>query len=148
MLTSVEIARMSSADRMGEAMRLSLPHVPAGARTVVESMLTPETLTIVTGTLAVWAGAHCFGAGEIVDLILLGQVLSHSVLPCSRDRVSCTTSRPVRLKHAPRPTWNEPAAILLKRSHCSGYLRFKGYCCAGKGGLSCRAVYVHEFVQG
>jgi hypothetical protein len=57
---------------MGEAMRLSLPHVPAGTRTVVESMLTPETLTIVTGTLAVWAGSHFFGVGEIVDLILLG----------------------------------------------------------------------------
>ncbi|BBA35653.1 uncharacterized protein sS8_3716 [Methylocaldum marinum] len=72
MLTSTEIARMSPTDRMGEAMRLSLPHVPAGARTVVESMLTPETLTIVTGTLAVWAGSHFFGVGEIVDLILLG----------------------------------------------------------------------------
>lgn len=72
MSTTAEIARMSPADKLGEAMRRSLPYIPAGARSIVESLLRPETLAIVTGTLVVWAGSHFFGIGEIVDVILLG----------------------------------------------------------------------------
>jgi hypothetical protein len=72
MATSTEIARMSPADKIGEAMRRSLPHLPAEARTIVESMLKPETLAIIAGTLVVWAGSHFFGVGEIVDVLLLG----------------------------------------------------------------------------
>jgi len=52
-------------------MRRSLPHLPARAISIVESMLEPETLTIIAGTLIVWAGSHFFGIGEIVDAILL-----------------------------------------------------------------------------
>ena len=71
MVTNVEIARMSTADKIGEAMRRSLPHLPAEARGIVESLLKPETLAIIAGTLIVWAGSHFFGVGEIVDIILL-----------------------------------------------------------------------------
>ncbi len=67
-----EIARMSSADKIAEAMRRSLPHLPAEGRTVVEALLKPETLAIIAGTLVVWAGSHFLGVGEIVDVVLLG----------------------------------------------------------------------------
>ena len=70
MMTAAEIARLSSTDKIGEAMR-SLPHIPAGARAVVESLLQPQTLAIIAGTLVVWAGSHFFGVGEIVDVIIL-----------------------------------------------------------------------------
>jgi hypothetical protein len=72
MSATTSIARMSSADKIGEGIRRSLPHIPAGARAMVESMLKPQTLVIITGTLVVWAGSHAFGIGEIVDVILLG----------------------------------------------------------------------------
>jgi hypothetical protein len=72
MLTNIEIARMSSADKIGETMRRSLPHIPADARAIINSLLRPETLAIIAGTLVVWAGSHAFGIGEIVDIILLG----------------------------------------------------------------------------
>ena len=72
MLSSMDIAQMSSADKIAEAMRRSLPHLPAEARSVVESMLRPATLAIIAGTLVVWAGSHFFGVGEVVDAILLG----------------------------------------------------------------------------
>jgi hypothetical protein len=72
MLTNIEIARMSSADKIGEAMRRSLPHIPADARAIVNSLLKPQTLAIIAGTLVVWTGSHAFGVGEIVDIILLG----------------------------------------------------------------------------
>ncbi len=66
-----DVFRMSSTEKIGEAMRRSLPLLPAEAVGVVKSMLQPTTLAIVAGTLVVWAGSHFFGAGEIVDLILL-----------------------------------------------------------------------------
>jgi hypothetical protein len=65
------IARMTAADKIGEAMRRSLPHLPAQARSIVESMLTPVSLALIAGTLVVWAGSHFVGVGEIVDIILL-----------------------------------------------------------------------------
>lgn len=70
-MTDAEIARLSSTDKIGEAMRRSLPHIPVGARAIVESLLQPQTLAIIAGTLVVWAGSHFFGVGEIVDVILL-----------------------------------------------------------------------------
>jgi hypothetical protein len=72
MLTATQIARMSSTDKIGEAMQRSLPLIPADARAIVETMLKPQTLAIIAGTLVVWAGSHFFGVGEIVDIILLG----------------------------------------------------------------------------
>jgi hypothetical protein len=72
MVSATGIAHMSPTDRIGEAMRRSLPHLPAEARGFVEAMLKPETLAIIGGTLVVWAGSHFFGIGEIVDTILLG----------------------------------------------------------------------------
>ena len=71
MLTDAQIAVMSNVDRIGEAMRRSLPHLPDDAKRVVEAMLQPETLAIIAGTLVLWAGSHFFGIGEIVDVILL-----------------------------------------------------------------------------
>jgi hypothetical protein len=71
-MSDVAVLRMSRADKLAEAMRRSLPHLPLEARHVVEGMLRPETLAIISGTLAIWAGSHFFGVGEIVDIILLG----------------------------------------------------------------------------
>jgi hypothetical protein len=62
---------MSAQDKIGEAIRRSLPMLPAEARQQVQAMLSPESLAIVAGTLIVWAGSHFFGVGEIIDIILL-----------------------------------------------------------------------------
>jgi hypothetical protein len=66
-----DVRNMSAQDKIGEAMRRSLPLLPAEARDQVAAMLTPTSLAIVAGTLIVWAGSHFFGVGEIVDVILL-----------------------------------------------------------------------------
>ena len=65
------IARMTFNEKVGEAMERSLPYLPENAREIVRSLTKPETLAIIGGTLAVWAGSHFFGVGEIVDVILL-----------------------------------------------------------------------------
>jgi hypothetical protein len=66
------IIGMSSGQRIGEAMKRSLPELLPEARREVEAMLTPASLTVITAGLVVWAGSHLFGAGEIMDVILLG----------------------------------------------------------------------------
>lgn len=70
-MIDTDVARMPGVDKVGEAMRRSLPHLPSEARATVQSMLRPESLAIVAGTVVVWAGSHFFGVGEIVDVILL-----------------------------------------------------------------------------
>lgn len=37
----------------------------------METLLSPQSLAVVTGTLVVWAASHFLGVGEIVDIILL-----------------------------------------------------------------------------
>jgi hypothetical protein len=65
------VQTMSAQDKIGDAIRRSLPMLPGEAREQVLAMLSPESLAIVAGTLVVWAGSHFFGVGEIVDIILL-----------------------------------------------------------------------------
>ncbi|MET3495139.1 hypothetical protein [Variovorax boronicumulans] len=68
---SMSVGNLSATDRVGEAMRRSLPLLSGDARKTVEAMLEPAALAIVAGTLVVWAGSHFFGVGEVVDVILL-----------------------------------------------------------------------------
>lgn len=63
---------MSKIERIAEALRRSIPHLPAEGKAMVESMLDPTMLTLIGGTLLVWIGSHAFGVGEFVDLVLLG----------------------------------------------------------------------------
>jgi hypothetical protein len=72
MASADEIARMSKLERIAEALRRSIAHLPAEGRAMVESMLDPTSLALIGGTLVVWIGSHAFGIGEFVDLVLLG----------------------------------------------------------------------------
>lgn len=71
MATTTPVGTWSSAQKVGEALRRSLPHLPAHLRGQVEMLLTPEALAMITGVLVVWAGAHFTGVGEVADLVLL-----------------------------------------------------------------------------
>lgn len=71
-MTDAEVSRLSAADKIAEALRRSLPHLPAEARYIVEGLLQPGTIAMVTATIVIWAGSHFVGVGEIVDLILVG----------------------------------------------------------------------------
>ncbi len=66
-----DLRTMSTEQKTGEAMRRSIPLLPAEAQEQVRQMLTPTALAIIAGTIVVWAGSHFFGIGEIVDVILL-----------------------------------------------------------------------------
>jgi hypothetical protein len=70
----VNVAMMSTQDKVAEAVRRSQPHLPAAAYQQLEALISPTNIAIFSGTLVVWAGSHFFGVGEIVDvgLLLLG----------------------------------------------------------------------------
>jgi hypothetical protein len=79
---------MSAQERIGEALRRSLPLLPGAARDVVESLLSPESLAIIAASMVFWAGSHLVGIGELVDLLLLaagGVLLGKSILDVAED---------------------------------------------------------------
>ena len=88
-------AHMSAQEKIAEAIRRSLPMLPAETRQQVEAMLSPTSLAIITGTLIVWAGSHLVGVGEIVDIILLVTgfaILGLSVVSGAQELYSFATT--------------------------------------------------------
>jgi len=68
---SKPMAQMTNAEKIGEAIRRSIPMLPADVREEVEALLTPQSLAIMSGVLMLWVVSHFFGIGEIADVILI-----------------------------------------------------------------------------
>jgi hypothetical protein len=67
----VSVASWSTADKIAGAIRRSLHHMPAEAAAKICGLLSPTTLAILAGTLALWAGSHAIGIGEAIDVLVL-----------------------------------------------------------------------------
>ncbi len=65
-----DVAAMSFQERLGAALRRSLPHLAPEARRAVEDILNPTTLAVVAGVLVAWVASHAFGVGEAIDIVL------------------------------------------------------------------------------
>ncbi|QDV32711.1 anthrax toxin-like adenylyl cyclase domain-containing protein [Tautonia plasticadhaerens] len=65
------VDRMAIEDRFQEVLTRTVPLLPEGIRGEFAAMITPASLAIMAGVLAVWAGSHYFGVGFVVDAILL-----------------------------------------------------------------------------
>lgn len=63
--------QMTMEQRLAEAIRRSLPHMPGTLATEVAQLFTPEAMALMTGVVAAWAASHFFGVGQIADVILL-----------------------------------------------------------------------------
>jgi hypothetical protein len=94
LMTDADVARFTASERVAEAVRRSVSHLPANAKGVVEAMLEPQNVAIVAGTLTAWAGSHFFGIGEVVDVALLTVGLAGLASPCSRAPLPSVTSQP------------------------------------------------------
>lgn len=57
-------ASLRTQDKIAQAIRRSLPLLPAEARQQVQAMLTPESLAIVAGTLIVWPDRTSSGSAR------------------------------------------------------------------------------------
>ncbi|MEP7337340.1 MAG: hypothetical protein ABI977_06310 [Acidobacteriota bacterium] len=65
------VSAWSTTDKIAETLRRSKRHLPAHLAGQVDALLSPGNLALMAGTLALWAGSHFFGVGEIVDVALL-----------------------------------------------------------------------------
>jgi hypothetical protein len=86
---------MSTSEKVNEAILRSRRFMPAQLAHQVEAFLTPENLTLMTGTVVIWAGSHFFGVGEVVDvgLLLLGAALiGSSIHSVVRDLIEFGTT--------------------------------------------------------
>ncbi|WP_218081682.1 hypothetical protein [Anthocerotibacter panamensis] len=70
--SALNIAAMSSPQKLEAALQHTLPLLPAEVRTKVEALLSPEALATIAAVAAVWAASHAVGIGEIADVALLG----------------------------------------------------------------------------
>ena len=67
----MNVAAMSVTDRLKEVLIRSKPRLGPDAGHAIDALLSPTNLAIMAATLAVWAGSHLFGVGEIADVLLL-----------------------------------------------------------------------------
>ena len=65
------IDRMSTEDRVAEALRRSVQYLPGELAHQVAALFTPQNLAIAAGVLVVWALSHAAGVGFVVDAALL-----------------------------------------------------------------------------
>ena len=59
-----DISTWSTTDKVAEAIRRSKQFMAASLGAQLDAFLTPARLSIIAGTIAVWAGSHFFGVGE------------------------------------------------------------------------------------
>jgi hypothetical protein len=65
------VESLSLEEKFGEAIRRSLPLMPAGVAAEVRELLEPEALAMMVAVSGAWAVSHFFGVGEIADGVLL-----------------------------------------------------------------------------
>ncbi len=65
------VADWTTVDRATEAIVRSKRYLPAAVAAQIDAFLTRENAEILAGTIVIWAGAHFFGVGEVVDVALL-----------------------------------------------------------------------------
>ena len=70
-MSAIEVYKMSNEEKVEQAIRRSLPLMPADARREVEALLTKESIAVMVGVLTLWALSHFIGVGEIADVVLL-----------------------------------------------------------------------------
>ena len=70
-VSGTAISALSPAEKLGEAIRRSIPKLPADVRAQVEGLLTPQALRIMAGITAAWGVSHFFGVGEVADVVLM-----------------------------------------------------------------------------
>lgn len=57
--------------RLGVVLRRAAALLPGEVGKRLLALLSPEAIAIMAAVVVLWAGSHFFGAGEIVDVLLL-----------------------------------------------------------------------------
>lgn len=67
----MDVLRLSTEQRLGIVFRRAAARLPAEAGRQLLQFVTPEALAVIAAVVAVWAGSHFFGVGEVADAVLL-----------------------------------------------------------------------------
>ena len=89
------VARWPVTDKVADAIRRSTAYMPDTLGRQLGAFLEPQTLGLIAGTVAIWAGSHFFGVGEVVDvgLLLVGAfMIGWSINDVVRDLVDFGTT--------------------------------------------------------
>jgi len=65
------VSSMSMLDRTMEVLSRVPKFLPGAAGEEFRKLISKESLAMIAGTLAIWAGAHLVGAGEAIDVVLV-----------------------------------------------------------------------------
>jgi hypothetical protein len=71
MAPTLEVSRLSDAEKIQEAIRRSARLLPHDVAQQLEAILSPASLAVMGATIAAWAVSHAFGVGEVADVALL-----------------------------------------------------------------------------
>jgi hypothetical protein len=67
----VGVSGLPLSDRFASVLRRTVPYLPSEMREEFAGILSPASMAIITGTLALWAGSHYVGVGFVADLLLV-----------------------------------------------------------------------------
>lgn len=57
--------------RLEETFKRALPKLGPEARSQLSAIVSPQSLTIITGVLVAWVASHAIGIGEIIDIVIV-----------------------------------------------------------------------------
>jgi hypothetical protein len=88
------VTSLSTADKIQQVFSRVGKYAGDDVQQVLSSLITPTSLGIIAGTMAVWGVAQFFGVGEIVDIIMLAvgvAVLGKNAIDFAQDLAEACT---------------------------------------------------------
>jgi hypothetical protein len=76
MAETTAVEAMSDAERIGAALRRSLPKLGPEAREQIAQLLEPEVLAVIGIVLVGWGAAHFVGIGELIVILAVVRVFA------------------------------------------------------------------------
>jgi hypothetical protein len=91
---AASVASLSTTDKIQQVFSRVGKYAGDDVQQVLSSLITPTSLGIIAGTMAVWGVAQFFGVGEIVDIIMLAvgvAVLGKNAIDFAQDLAEACT---------------------------------------------------------
>ena len=67
-----DVSKSSFADKLGKTVTMIAPKLPAELSAALLDLVSPEHIATTSVVFGLWAASHAVGAGEVVDVLLLG----------------------------------------------------------------------------
>jgi hypothetical protein len=91
---ALNVGAMSTAAKIAESLRRSIPLLPKEAQNLVLAMISPESLETMAATIVVLGVAQFFGVGEVADLLILlagAAILGKTAVDAAKELIAYAT---------------------------------------------------------